>query len=235
MQAGQTKGIVKNIKDRFPNKEVYWLPNGIDSELYNPDLVNAGWREKNNFSETDFILMYAGTIGHIYSWEMVMKAAQLTSKEHSIKWLIIGAGAAKEKLVEMKEKMGISNVFIFEPVPRTSLPEIWKSVNALFLPLLNLEWNKGVVPAKSFEAMAMKVPILLGAEGEAKEFFIDEAKAGLSFIPEDTDDFVKKVLYLFNNKDECLKFGENGRNYVMEKFERTTITNNFYDFLNSIS
>ena len=147
----------------------------------------------------------------------------------------IGAGAAKEKLVEMKKKMKLTNVFIFEPVPRSSLPEIWKAVNALFLPLLNLEWNKGVVPAKSFEAMAMKVPILLGAEGEAKEFFIDEAKAGLSFIPEDTEDFVKRVMYLFNNRDECIKMGESGRNYVMKNFERTTITNNFYDFLKSLA
>ena len=33
---GQTNGIVSNIKQRFPSTDVYWLPNGVDLEYYNP-------------------------------------------------------------------------------------------------------------------------------------------------------------------------------------------------------
>jgi glycosyltransferase involved in cell wall biosynthesis len=231
---GQTQGIVNNIKSRFPNKIVHWLPNGVDLSLYKVDEIQSGWREKNGFSKDDFLLIYAGTIGHIYSWDMVLEAAKITQQYPTIKWIFIGDGAAKSKLLEKKESMVLRNVFIYNPVPRSALPEIWKSVNILFLPLLNIELNKGVVPAKTFEAMAMKVPILLGAEGEAKKLFIDEGKAGLFVIPEDIDDFVTKILFLFNNRDECQKFGENGLRYVKENFDRNLVTDKLYALLSGL-
>ena len=41
---GQTQGIVKNISSRFPDKKVYWLPNGVDLSYYNPADYNKKWR-----------------------------------------------------------------------------------------------------------------------------------------------------------------------------------------------
>lgn len=231
---GQTKGIVTNIQSRFPNKIVHWLPNGVDLSLYRVDEVQEGWREKNGFAKDDFLLIYAGTIGHIYSWDMVMEAAKITLQHSSIKWIFIGDGSAKSNLVSQKEKMNLTNVFIFNPVPRSALPEIWKSVNILFLPLLNIDINRGVVPAKTFEAMAMKVPILLGAEGEAKQLFIDVGKAGLFFIPENTTDFIDKIMYLFNNREESKQFGENGLAYVKENFDRSLVTDKLFALLSSL-
>lgn len=227
---GQTQGIVNNIKERFPAKTIYWMPNGVDVAIYNPDL-DSDWREKNGFLPGDFILIYPGTIGQIYSWDMVFKAANELKKYPDIKWVIIGSGQKKDEIVEMKKQMNLDNVFLYDPVPKTSLPEIWKAVDLLFLPLRNIEINKGVVPAKSFEAMAMKVPMLLGAEGEAKKLFIDEGQAGLAFKPEDAADFMQKILYLYQNKDEKMRLGNNGRRYVEQKFDRRVITNKFYDFL----
>ena len=55
---GQTQGIVKNIKSRFPNKEVYWLPNGVDSSLFDPDKIPDTWREKQGFAKDDLVLLY---------------------------------------------------------------------------------------------------------------------------------------------------------------------------------
>jgi len=232
---GQTQGIVDNIKSRFPDKIVHWLPNGVDLSLYKFDEVSGDWREKNGFSKKDFLLIYAGTIGHIYSWDMVLDAAKILQQQPSVKLIFIGDGAAKKKLIEKKESMGLSNIFFFEPVSRSSLPEIWKSVNLLFLPLLNIELNKGVVPAKTFEAMAMKVPILLGAEGEAKKIFIEQGKAGLSFIPENTNDFVEKIIYLLQNKEECERLGKNGLQYVKENFDRGIITDTLYKLLSGLN
>lgn len=61
---GQTQGIVANIQARFPSKEVYWLPNGVDLSYYNPEEVTSNWREENGFSSTDKLFLYAGIIGY---------------------------------------------------------------------------------------------------------------------------------------------------------------------------
>ena len=53
---GQTQGIVKSIKTRFPEKDVYWLPNGVDLSYYNPDDVPTGnFRKKMGFKSLIYV------------------------------------------------------------------------------------------------------------------------------------------------------------------------------------
>ena len=100
---GQTQGIVKNINSRFPSKKVYWLPNGVDLSLFNPDKIDSTWRKDNNFLDHDLLLLYAGIIGHAQGLEIILNAAKQTINQPEIKYLILGSGPEKEKLVKLKE------------------------------------------------------------------------------------------------------------------------------------
>ncbi len=230
---GQTQGIVKNIQTRFPNKTVYWLPNGVDLSFYNPDNITTNWREQNGFSKDDFIILYAGIIGHAQALETVLQAAELTKTQPSLKWVLLGSGPVKDKLVDMKEKMQLATIYFYPPVPKSSMPEVLKAVDVCLVPLKNIELFRGALPSKIFEALAMKRPILLGAEGEAKDLFIEQGKAGLAFKPEDATDLAKNALYLYNNKTELARLGENGRKYVEANFNRDIIAEKFYQFIKS--
>ncbi len=229
---GQTQGIVKNIKDRFPDKPVYWLPNGVDLLYYDPDKITSQWREQNGFSKDDFIILYAGIIGHAQALETIIEAAELTKNNQSIKWILLGSGPVKEKLVAMQQEKQLMNVYFYPPVPKSSMPQVLKDINVSLVPLKNIELFKGALPSKIFEALAMKKPLLLGVEGEAKDLFIEQGKAGLAFKPEDAEDLVKNAIHLYNNKSEIAQLGENGRNYVEANFNRDTIAEKFYKFLN---
>nr|MDQ3047325.1 glycosyltransferase [Bacteroidota bacterium] len=99
------------------------------------------------------------------------------------------------------------------------------------IPLKRLDLFKGAIPSKIFENLAMKKPILLGVEGEAKELFIDEGKCGLAFIPEDAADLALKTKELFTNRDTLAQLGENGYRYVEQKFTRDKIANEFYNWI----
>jgi glycosyltransferase involved in cell wall biosynthesis len=228
---GQAMGIVKNIQDRFPAKTVYWLPNGVDLSFYNTDNIVTHWREENNFSPEDFIILYAGIIGHAQALELVLKAAELTKNQQSIKWVLLGSGPEKEKLIALQKEMKLPNVYFYPPVPKSNMPEVLKAADTSLVPLKRIDLFLGIIPSKVFEAMAMKKPLLLGVDGESKELFIEQGKAGLAFIPEDADDLVKNALYLFNNKAETKRLGENGRNYVEANFDRDIIAEKFYNFL----
>jgi glycosyltransferase involved in cell wall biosynthesis len=228
---GQAMGIVKNIQGRFPTKTVYWLPNGVDLSFYNPDKINTQWREENGFSPTDFIILYAGIIGHAQALELVLKAAELTKMHSSIKWVLLGSGPEKEKLLGMQMEMQLDNVYFYPPVPKSRMPEVLKAIDASLVPLKKIDLFLGIIPSKVFEAMAMKKPLLLGVEGESKELFIEQGKAGLAFIPEDAPDLVKNALYLYDNGIEAERLGNNGRNYVEINFNRDIIAEKFYNFL----
>jgi glycosyltransferase involved in cell wall biosynthesis len=230
---GQAQGIVKNIQDRFPAKTVYWLRNGVDLSYYDYEKVQSKWREENGFTANDFIVLYAGIIGYAQALELILKAGKATEEHPEMKWILLGSGPEKEKLLQMKAEMKLNNVFFYDPVTKKEMPQVWKACDLAVVPLRRLDLFKGIIPSKLFEAMAMKKPLLLGVEGEAEDLFIKEGKAGLAFTPEDAADLANKALYLYKNKQETSTLGENGYNYVRSKFNRDIIAENFYDFLSS--
>jgi glycosyltransferase involved in cell wall biosynthesis len=230
---GQTKGIVSNIKNRFPLKKVYWLPNGVDPEIFKYDNSLLLWREKAGFNSDDFIFLYAGIIGHAQGLEVILKAAANFRESGRVKFIILGNGPEKDKLLLLKDELKLDNVYFFDSVTKKEMPEIIQSVNSAIIPLKKLDLFKGAIPSKIFENLAMKKPILLGVEGEAKELFIDEANAGLFFEPEDHWDLTLQIKKLVQNESLSKELGNNGFNYVIKKFTRDKIATEFWDFLNS--
>lgn len=229
--SGQTQGIVKNISTRFPDKKVYWLPNGVDLSYYKAETVKTNWRQENKLSGDDFILLYAGIIGHAQGLEVVVHAANQLKEHSKIKFIVVGSGPEKEKLIQLKQELNTENVLFFDAVTKKEMPAIVSATDVAVIPLKRLDLFKGAIPSKIFENLAMKKPILLGVEGEAKELFIDEGNCGLAFIPEDPDDLAKKTLELYNNRSTLKQLGENGYKYVEQKFTRDKIANEFWNFI----
>lgn len=228
---GQTMGIVNNIKVRFPEKKVSWIPNGADFERYSSDTITYDWRKENGFSDRDFLILYAGIIGHAQGLSIVMNAAQKTKENVLLKWILLGAGPEKETLLSMKSQTNAVNVFFPDPLPKARMRGIICACDAALIPLRKIELFKGAIPSKIFEALLFKKPLLLGVDGEARTLFIDEAKAGLFYIPEDAGDLADKANYLFSHRQEAIQMGERGFHYVSAKFDRKKIADDFYTML----
>ncbi|MFM7667578.1 MAG: glycosyltransferase family 4 protein, partial [Bacteroidota bacterium] len=229
---GQTQGIVDDVKNRFPSKKVYWLPNGVDVEFYNPDgIEDSDFRERNNFKSDDLLLFYGGILGHAQGLEIILKAAKLVEDTPFIQFIIQGSGPEKEKLINLKEELKLSNVHFFDPVNKSEMPTIVKAVDVALVPLKNLSLFQGAIPSKVFEALSMKKPLLLGVDGEARKHFIENAKAGLFFIPENEEDLAKQILDMANNPEKLIQMGINARNYVSTHFNRDKIASQFLEVL----
>lgn len=225
---GQTQGIVKNIKDRFPSKDVYWLPNGVDVGFYKPEKVMSSWRENNGFKKDDFICFYAGIIGYAQGLEVILSAAESLRHIDEIKFVFVGSGPCKEELVQVKDSKQLNNIFFFVTQPKSAMPPIIKSMDVSIIPLRKLDLFKGAIPSKIFESLAMGKPILLGVEGEANSLFITEGKAGIAFEPENSLELKESILKLYQDKALCEELGQNGRNYVESYFERNIIAEKFW-------
>lgn len=229
--SGQTQGIVKNISSRFPTKKVYWLPNGVDLNYYDPASVQSSWRSQNGFHADDFIVLYAGIIGHAQGLDVILHAAARLKNTPQIKFVLLGSGPEKEKLIELKKMKQIDQVFFFDAVSKKEMPAIIAASTVSVVPLKRLDLFKGAIPSKIFENLAMKKPILLGVEGEAYDLFIKQGNAGLAFVPEDDKDLAEKTLQLFQHPVLVQQLGENGQQYVREKFTRDKIASEFYNWI----
>ncbi|MDT8392850.1 MAG: glycosyltransferase family 4 protein [Bacteroidales bacterium] len=232
---GQTKGIVANISQRMPGKTVHWLPNGAEPDVYDPaKFNNMLWRCENGFDPDDFLVFYGGILGHAQGLEVILLAAELLKSHEKIKFVIMGSGPCREELIEMKNKMGINNVVFFDSSPKAKMPEVLASVDVSLIPLRKLDLFKGAIPSKIFESLAMKKPIILGVEGEARSLFIEDARCGVAYTPDDYADLAQKVLLLSGDGEKLLALGAAGREYVKLNFDRKMIADDFYGILSGM-
>jgi glycosyltransferase involved in cell wall biosynthesis len=232
---GQTQGIVQNIISRFPDKKVYWLPNGMDTDFFKPSILTVNsWRKENGFADDDILLLYGGILGLAQKLEVILDAAQKLKKHTNLHFLFAGSGPEEEKLKHLKKEQQLDNVHFLGVLPKNKMPDLIYSITAAIIPLRKLELFKGAIPSKIFETLAMKKPILLGVDGEARELFITNANAGWYFEPENPDSLCNAIEELISNQEFGNKFGENGYQFVLHNFNREIIAESFFKTLQSI-
>ena len=193
--------------------------------------AKTNWRHEHGINEDAFLLVYAGIIGHAQGLEILVKAASMLSKNPRIHFLILGSGPLREDLIAKATELELKNITFAEAVGKSRMPEILACCDASIIPLKKLDLFKGAIPSKIFEVLAMKKPILLGVDGEAKELFITQGKAGIYFTPENCDELVRGILDLSDEPDLCKKLGENGYAFVEANFTRDMIAEKFLEHL----
>jgi glycosyltransferase involved in cell wall biosynthesis len=169
----------------------------------------------------EFVLLYAGTLGMAHGLETVLQAAERLKDHDDIVFLLMGAGAEREPLCQLVDRMRLSSVRLLDKQPRERIPAYLAAVDACLVPLRNQEVFKSAIPSKMFEAMAAGKPVILGVEGEAKEILLD-GQAGLGVRPEDSEAMVAAILKLHDEPSLCQAMGRNGRQAVFKKYVRRT-------------
>ncbi|MGZ3921556.1 MAG: glycosyltransferase family 4 protein, partial [Bacteroidia bacterium] len=232
---GQTQGICRNINERFPQVQTYWLPNGVDLNYYDPSHIpESDWRKQNGFSDFDFIFLYAGIIGIAQGLEIILEAAVNFKHDPSTKFVLMGSGPEKERLLKLRGELQLNNVVFLDPVSKKEMPSVLKAINAAIIPLKKLDLFLGAIPSKIFENLAMEVPILLGVDGEARELFITKGNCGIYFKPGDVHDLVSAITKISINREMAKQLGKHGRAYVNEHFNREIIAKAFYEKLKTL-
>lgn len=230
---GQTQGIVKDIQNRFPEKKVHWLPNGVDLNFFVTNAVVPD-RARFGFTNDELIFSYSGIIGHAQGLDIILNVAkELKDSYPKIKFSLLGSGPVKDELIKMKKDLKLDNVVFIDLIPKSDMPTYIASTDVAMVPLRKLDLFLGAIPSKIFENSAMKKPLLLGVDGEAKELFIDKGNAGLYYEPENIDSMKTQVLKFWNDRDLLIQLGQNGRTYVESNFDRKKIAGDFNIVLNS--
>jgi len=129
----------------------------------------------------------------------------------------------------------LDNVIFKDVVSKKEMPFIVKAADVALIPLRKLDLFKGAIPSKVFENLAMRTPIVLGVEGEAKDLFIKEGNAGVFYEPENATEMAEAIEKLLNTDGLIEELGENGRRYVHDNFNRDALTMAFYQKLKSIA
>ena len=170
------------------------------------------------------IIGYIGTHGMAHKLDFILRCAKNMDGLNDYHFILLGSGAERNNLLELKKKLNLSNVTMLDSVPKT---EVKKYISILDISLINLKKSdlfKTVIPSKIFENAGMRIPILMGVDGEAREI-IESYGAGLCFEPENEVDFTKKLNLLLSDI-EFYKKCQEGCDQLAADFDRAVLAKN---------
>ncbi len=231
--SGQTQGIVADIRRRFPHKSFFWLKNGVDTAELNKRLTGRNWRKEHGFSESDLLFYFGGLLGYAQGIDCIIEAAMQLRDLPQVKFVIVGEGPEKERLMQLKQDLRTENVFFFPGVAKAEIADVIQAMDVGIIPLRKLDIFRGAIPSKIFEILCLKKPVLLGIEGEAKALFIEEGESGWAFEPENAGELAALIRQIASTPEMLQEKGENGYRYVCQHFDRQQIADDFWRFLNS--
>lgn len=231
-----TDSFVPHIQERGATCPIEVVKNGVDLDFYETEgsqAAGAAFRAELGL-EGKFIAAYVGTHGMSQGLATILDAAELTRDQPEIVYLLVGDGAERAGLIAERERRGLANVLIIGQRPKTDMPAIWNATDASLVLLRKSDTFKTVLPSKMFEAMAMRRPIILGVEGEARAL-LDAAGAGIGIVPEDAAGLAAAVRRLAADREAGAALGDSGRAYVEANFDRSRLAVRYLEFLRKVA
>jgi glycosyltransferase involved in cell wall biosynthesis len=205
------------------------IKNGVDLELFTTQGTTA-WMKSELGLAGRFVAAYVGTHGMAHGLGTILEAAERLRDDPRIAFLLVGDGAERADLERMKEQKRLDNVTILGQRRKEDMPKIWAATDASLILLRRNDLFKKVLPSKMFEAMAMKCPIILGVEGEARALLV-EAGAGIAITPENAEELAAAVVRLAENPVLAGRFGAQGHAHVRDHYDRGRIAGRYLDLL----
>jgi len=194
------------------------IKNGVDASVFKPHVGENPLRGELKL-EGKFVAAYFGTHGMAHKLETVLEAASLLREHPEIVFLLVGDGAERSRLLELRDAQNLGNVMMLDQQPKAKMPLLWDLATVSVVHLKKSPLFKTVIPSKIFESMAMEKPVLIGVEGESAEI-IAKAGAGVCIEPENARELADAVLRLAQDPDTLRSMGAGGRAFVIENFDR---------------
>ena len=111
-----TNAFKRHIMARgIPAEKIAIVTNGADLERYVPGERMNDVRKELGLDEGVFLASYIGTHGMAHGLGTVLRAAKRLEGEPGIRFLLVGDGAERERLLKEKEDMGLTNVHHARP------------------------------------------------------------------------------------------------------------------------
>jgi len=223
---GQSRSIINDIRQRFPNCRTYHLSNGVDTNRF-AEAVNDRAHQSLNVNG-HCVVMYAGLHGLAQGLGQALTAAEALLEDRRFRFVLVGDGPEKKMLMGQAAQRGLTNVEFRDPRRSEEIPALIAGCDIVLVPLTS--YLLGAVPSKLYEAMAGGKPIILVASGEASQI-INEHQAGIAVEPGDIKGLVQALKTLLAQPQLRRTLGENGRRAAKQHFDRETIVSRFREFL----
>ncbi|AKB18893.1 MULTISPECIES: glycosyltransferase family 4 protein [unclassified Methanosarcina] len=215
--------VTDKLKDELvrlysvPAEKVLVINNGANTDIFKP-LDQKQARAELGLDDSK---KYVCFVGHLAAWQgvefLIHSSPFILEKCPEVRFLVVGDGIMKDKLMEIASKMELSDKFTFTGrIPYENVPVYINAANVCVAPFIEERNSKiGLSALKTYEYLACGKPIVASNIPGVKDL-IDLSGGGISVPPENPGELANAVVKLISDEETSNAMGERGRKYVVE-------------------
>lgn len=225
----------KVIEQGVKEEKIYPIVNWFDDRTVH----EVAWSEnrfvnKSNLSKNKFYVQYAGTMGYVFDYKMVLNVAEKLSGYRDIEFHMIGQGSQKESFIKETEERGIDNIVFFPLEPQHMVSDVYSACSICLIPL-----KRGIignsVPSKAGLLMACNRAIVNSVDENSDYYrMFNENEIGISISNNSPDGVAEAIVLLYENKDKRDYFAQKGHKFGEKYYSRSVNTKKFIDIFHQM-
>ena len=202
-----------------------------DSSVHEVSWSDNRFVKKYNMSQEKFYVQYAGTMGYVFDYEMVISVAKKLKEHKDIVFQMIGEGSQKDVFIQTAKEEGLNNIVFLPLESQEMVSDVYSACSVCFIPL-----KKGIignsVPSKAGLVMACKRAIITSVDENSDYYNMVSKYAGVAVANNDPDGIVRAILYMKDNRVVCTQYGKSGYEYGHELYSRSKNMKKYLDLFN---
>jgi colanic acid biosynthesis glycosyl transferase WcaI len=223
--SGITRGMLETFRRKgVPESKLIYFPNAIGlNDQTHPE--RGEFRRKHQFSDDDFLAVYAGNLGVKQGLEVLIDAAQLV-RSRSIRILICGDGAQRDFLAARVRELRLPNVRMLPLQQGDDYSALLVDADVCFITQQAGSGNS-FFPSKLLGLLAFAKPVVTVAASQTElALSLAGGGFGINVTPGQPAQLAKVLDELAIDPQQLNRFGRAGMEYVRQ-FEKQHVLNDF--------
>jgi glycosyltransferase involved in cell wall biosynthesis len=214
--------VAEGMKERLKNIVSSSIPISVVPNTYSFDSFGADQREVPDLTkrfEGKFVVSYIGGFDQVRGIPLIIEAVKTLGEQiPEIKLLLVGDGPMTHYLKQLVTTLKIDDLVDFEGwLPSSQVKSYIEVSSVCVIPHIRSIQTDNSSPNKIFQYMYCSKPVIT-SNCTALEKIIVENNCGLVFTDMSANELAQKILFIYKNKEIADKYGINGHDAVMSKF-----------------
>lgn len=203
-----TKGLRQDLVDRgIPGDKVVVVRNGADTNRFTPRPKDPALVERFGL-QGKFVVGYYGTIGMGAGVQTAVDAGALLRDRDDIVIMLAGAGAEYDEVDKSIRDQRLTNVRLLPPFDQAEMPAVWSLLDAAIVMMKDRPLFKATISSKTFEALAMGLPVIMSLPAGEATGLVDEYGFGINVRPENPQDMAAAIKRLADEPELTAVLGK---------------------------
>ena len=232
LSPGMRDGV---IEAGVAQSNVTMIPNMSKPEEFFPHKPDINIAKDFGINLGDFNIIHFGSMGPANGLDYIIETARLCQEQglDDIKFLFMGDGATLPVLKNMVNVYGLSNVSFLGNHKMAVVVEIVNLCDLSVTSFKNIPILATNSPNKLFDSLSAGKPIVVNSAGWTKRL-VENENCGFYVDPENPQDFVEKIKLYKSDKVKLEEWGKNARRLSESKFNRSILSSQVVDIIESI-